>query len=186
MPLDLAIGFSRTNSFVSKAMQWFMHAKISHTFIAVTLNDKIRFTIGVDDRGLHWQSWKLFTSKSEIVAVFKPTGPCVDSHFWWAMDKYGDTDYDYVAAGAIGLRNRLTWLWRLVKGVWRKRLDPDKLTCMELITRMLKRADYSSVKDVDAEMHDTQQLMQRMFMAIEEYRVEYVSDIIKEEPYVRL
>lgn len=184
MALDLCIGFSRTNSFISRVFQWFMRSKTSHAFLVVTLNDRIRFTLGADDRGLHWQSLDLFKSKSEIVAVFTPIGAPIDDHFWWMVDKYGDTDYDYMAAGAVGFRNRIGWIWKVFKRIWRKSLDPHKITCMEFITRMLQRAQYPSVMKEDPEMFDTQMLMRRLFEVPKEYRVEWVNDIIQEEPYV--
>ena len=186
MPLDLAIGFSRTNSFVSKAMQWFMRSPISHTFIIVTLNDRVKFTIGVDERGLHWQSWNLFKSKSDIVAVFIPAGPPVEDSFWWAMDKYGDTNYDYYAAGAIGFRNRISWIWKCVSKLWRGRLSSKNLTCMELVTRMLQRAKYPSVMNKDPEMFDTHELMMTMLGNKEEYRADFVSKVLDNTPYKKI
>lgn len=185
MALDLCIGFSRTNSFVSRVMQWFIGSVISHVFVAVTLNDRMRVAIGADDKGLHWQSMSKFKENSEIVAVFTPICPQVEDSFWWAFDEYGRTDYDYIAAGAIGVRNRIKWLWNIVGKLWRKSLDEKKLTCMELVTRMLQHAQYPSMLSVDPEMFDTQQVMVKMFETPDEFRVEWVSDRIKDEPYVR-
>ena len=183
MSLDLCIGFSRTNSFVSRVMQWFMRSVVSHTFIAVTLEGKMRVAIGVDGKGLHWQSMDKFKEHSEIVAVFTPLQP-IEESFWWAFDEYGRTDYDYVAAGAIGFRNRIKWIWRLFGKLWRKSLDEKKLTCMEYVTRMLQHAQYPSMLPVDPELFDTHQVMVKLFETPDEFRVEWVSNRIKQEPYV--
>lgn len=184
MGLDLCIGFSRTNSFASRTMQWFMRSKVSHIFVEVTLNDRMRTVIGTDEKGLHWQSLNLFESWAEIVARFTPIGPPLEDSFWWMFDEHGKSDYDYMAAGAIGFRNRLRWIWKIFGSPWRKSLDPKKLTCMEYTTRMFQHAQYPSMMDKDPEMFDTQQVMELMFKTPEEFRVDKVADIIKKEPYV--
>lgn len=169
MSLDLHIGFSRTNSFISRAFQWFLKGKISHSFILVNLSG-FEFVVGADDQGLHWQLLDVFKSKSKIVALFKPVHS-LDESFRYMVNQYNLTEYDYWAAGAIGVRNRFKLLWKWFGTKLRSLASSSKLTCMEFVTRILALESYNIVDGKDLEMFDTQQLL----LAMQQDKSEFIS-----------
>lgn len=145
MDLNLCIGFSTSNSWISKIIRWFTNSKISHCFVAVDLFGA-RLIIGAEAWGVDWRTKARFEEKNQIKVVLKPKALPIDNSFGWFVHEYAGASYDWGAAGATGIKAKLGRWWKLISHWFAKWPKDDALHCEEVPYKILEHAGYNIVQ----------------------------------------
>jgi len=196
---DLRIGFSVSDSIVSKIVLWGSGAEvdISHSlFIAKTVfvpstlhisaldyghvdNAGIKggfvdyLTVGAEGSGVDWVPKKQFSENNSLKAEFDILGDRqkLIEVIKTVSTKYGNAPYDHLAAGGVGIKHRLKWLWRKIGRWFRSKLSKNSVTCTELVIRPLQKVGYQGVQLLDPELTTAPELMKALYLAKDEFRL---------------
>jgi hypothetical protein len=152
----LRIFFSYSESFFwSGFIRWWTMADISHGgFIASFKGgDKwYDFVVGAEAAGVEFIPLHVFKRKGNIIRyLYEPRFDLWPAfHQLWQV--YGGADYDYGAAGTLGIQGRLPSIWsRWGKVLRRALVDEKDVMCTELIIRGLQWAHTVTASKLDPE-----------------------------------
>ena len=180
--------FSQGRGFMSKVVAYFVKSKyLSHTVGNFKIY-KADVIMESSEGGVDFAPAKYFRDNNTLHAIVKPiSGPLtthkgMDEHLSWLIDNYGNAGYDWLAAGAIGIFNRVKWLWKLI-GKWllTKAGKTKTVHCTEIWARLLQHAGYKAVEGMDPEMVDPLTLLRALVAAKTEFEVEMISPLVQKE-----
>lgn len=130
------IGFSTTNSLLSKIIRRFTKAEVSHTFFVFELYGR-SWMLGSDWGGVVIEPMRKFVAKNTI-KMLAPVPELHDEHMAMAMESLGDK-YDYT--GLLG--GIFPMIGRLFRQKWNNPWNNSQaLFCSELVAQVLRAADF--------------------------------------------
>jgi hypothetical protein len=151
--LDITIGFSTTNKWLSRVIRWVTRGRVSHAWIAFYDSSVgTRLVMQAEAWGYEVRPWHRWKHENILVAEFQPQKQ-LDGSLRWIARSLG-TKYDWTSALFAGLRR---WLGRWVKGRFR---SPKKLMCSEAVIRFLRHGNTLAVLDLDPETTSPARLLQ--------------------------
>jgi hypothetical protein len=179
--------FSHGRGFMSRFVAYFVKSKyLSHTVGNFNIF-KADVIMESSEGGVDFAPAKYFRDNNTIHAIVKPiSGPLttkegMDEHLSWLIDNYGNAGYDWLAAGAIGMMNRVRWLWKLM-GAWLlKKIDKRTVHCTEIWARLLTHAGYKVVATMDPELVSPLTLLRALVAAKTEFEVELITPAVQKE-----
>lgn len=151
--LDITIGFSTTNKWISRLIRWITKGKASHAWIGFydpCLD--VRLVMQAEAWGFEVRTWSRWKSQNRLVAEFKPSLPMAKSLSWIARSL--GVKYDWRSAFFVGLRR---WFGTWLKGRFN---SPKKLMCSEAVIRLLQHAGVAEVSRFDPEVTSPQCLLE--------------------------
>lgn len=158
--LDITIGFSTTNKWISRIIRWITRGKVSHAWIAYddfTLG--LRMVMQAEAWAFEVRPWQRWIKENKWVAEFK----LIDGSQHAALRKRArdlGQKYDWMSGFWVGVSS---WFKRWLKAgfSFRPSRTPKRLMCSEAVVRFLKDAGCASVEGLDeeltspAELYDT-------------------------------
>lgn len=149
--LDITIGFSTTNKFLSRTIRWITRAPCSHAWFAfddATLG--IRLVMQAEWWGYEVRPWTRWLKENRLVAEFDP----VDLEFAPAVQAMAQelgTRYDWGSAAWVGVKG---WVRRWFHSglTVRPSRTPHQLMCSEAVVRLLMHAGYQFAPGLDPEL----------------------------------
>jgi hypothetical protein len=172
--LEITIGFSTTNKFLSRVIRWVTRSPCSHAWIAFNAPVLgMRLVMQAESWGYELRPWARWKHENILVAEFIPRRKPLDNSLKWIATFLG-TRYDYRAALLAGLWH---WLGRAMRGKFN---DPDKLMCSEGVIRFLQKAEYEAVADMDPEITSPKRLLVRCFQRTSEFALLFALPNVQE------
>ena len=179
--------FSHSSGFVSALVRFFLRSKhLSHC----VGNFKI-FSADVimesSEKGVEINTAKHFAGANSIQAIVRPisgsllTDDGAAQHLSWLIESYEGTSYDWLAAGSIGIMDRMKWLWNLVGGWLTKHLKANVVHCTELWIRFINHAGYKAGKGLNTDLSGPPVLLKALAAHPEEFQIEFITPGLKEE-----
>ena len=149
--LDVTVGFSTTNAWLSRLIRWITRGKVSHAWLAY--NDQtlgLRMVMQAEAWAFELRPWHRWTQENTWVAEFRILGGDQLLALQLRAKDIG-LKYDYVAGLWVGIA---AWFKRWLKtGLsFRPSRTPKKLMCSEAIVRFLKEAQHTCAEDLDEEL----------------------------------
>lgn len=179
--------FSHSSGCASSLIRYFTKSKyLSHTVgnFRIFSADVI---LESSEGGVDFAPAKYFVNHNIIEAIVRPVrGPLstdegMASHLSWLIDNYGKAEYDFLAAGAIGIMIRVKWLWKLI-GKWlKKKLSRSKVHCTELWMLLLQHAGYEAVRGMDAQLTDPLTMLKALRASPSEFDFEKLEPGVAKE-----
>jgi len=132
--LNITIGFSTTNKWISRIIRWVTRAPCSHAWIAYD-DDALgqRMVLQAELWGYEVRPWHRWKRQNIWVAEFIPAGPPLDDALREIAQFIG-TDYDVRSALWAGTKR---WLRRLFPAI-RAIRTPSSFMCSEAVVRFLR------------------------------------------------
>lgn len=136
--MKLRVGFSRTNTFLSKAIRWFTNSPISHTYIR--LDDEFLgnpLIIHADLPGVVIVHASLFDKNNDVFCEYEIENESLDRALKKNLSLLGKK-YNYW--------HLLDWAWFITFKRWvQKKIenpteDPKKIICVDFVLRVLNCA----------------------------------------------
>lgn len=130
------LGFSTSNSIISRLIRWFTKASVSHTFLTVEFDGK-EWVLEAASTGYRIMPLSRFVNENSLVMIIEPK-VSLDAAVTQAEDWLGE-GYDW--GGLLGF----TWvlLGRLLKRKWANPLNSSKaLFCSEANTKIIQLAGW--------------------------------------------
>lgn len=182
---DFRLFFSQGRGFMTRVVRWFCRSRyLAHTVGCFSIF-KAEVIMESSESGVQFAPVKHFYDNNTIEAIVRPlTGPLVSKdgmseHLSWLIEKYGADSYDWMAAGSIGIFNRIKWLWCAI-GSWLKtRWGKNAVHCTELWVNLLQHAEYKAVLGMSPELSDPLRLLK----ALQEDKTDWL--IVKVNPAVQ-
>lgn len=157
-PTDIRVGFSTTNTLLSKLIRWVTGGRASHAWIS--FYDPCiqqRLVIQAESWGLELRRWSIWSKENILVSEFVPNGPDLTDSLIYLIDNYLNAKYDWKASLLLGVLNALK-RWFSIK-IKSRFTNPKKLMCAEAVIRFLQHTDYKSMKNIDPEITSPALLM---------------------------
>jgi hypothetical protein len=134
-------------------------------------------SLGADGDGVRYLPKGLFQRSNDVVAEFEVIGNQLHlrTAMEWLENNYGNAKYDFWSAGAIGFLTRMKLLWRLIGKWYRLHFSSEKVTCVELMIRLLKRAGYKAVEGLDTEVTKAHELMLALYEHPKEFNLTFAT-----------
>ena len=130
------IGFSSTNTILSRLIRWVTGGVVSHTFLVFEMYGR-PWLLEAEWDGIVVTPMEKFKAHNNIVKIF-PVASLTDKDISLAMDMLGEA-YDYT--GVFGII--ITKFGDIFKKKWRNPLNNTKaLFCSEMVTKVLQNAQY--------------------------------------------
>lgn len=179
--------FTHGKTWTSRLIRFFTRSKhLSHVAGAVRVY-RAEMLLESSSDGVDFLPAQEFARRNVVGAVVTPKRGALanprtlEGHLTWLIDTYGAAEYDYLAAGAIGVMRRLRLLWSLL-GKWlRSKLSPSKVHCSELWTLLLRRASYAAVRELDPQLTDPLALLRALARYPDDFEVIYYIEGLREE-----
>jgi len=149
-PIDITIGFSTTNKFMSRVIRFVTRAPCSHAWISfydATLGMKM--VMQAEWWGFELRPWKRWQKENTLVAEFGVYGGGYYSSLT-DLAKWLGSRYDFKSALLVGVSSWFKY-WFKSKFSIRPSRTPHKLMCAESVVRFLQSNDCSAVYDLDPE-----------------------------------
>ena len=162
--------FSRGRGLLSRLVAWFVRSRLSHAAGSFTII-RVDMVMESTEKGVDLLPARRFAADNIVEAVVRPvsgtlaTEDGMVSHLSWLIERHGADKYDWMAAGSVGIRNRIGWLWRLIGGWLRRRWSRSAVHCTELWVDLLRHAGYLAVKGMVPELTDPPRLLRALAMA---------------------
>lgn len=148
------VGFSTTQSWVSRVIRWATHATTSHAFLVVDWFGE-PCVVQADWTGFSVKTFKRFQEEAIVVALVTPQTP-IDAGLPAAFDWLGER-YDY--AGLFGMA--VVEFGRLLRRHWRNPWQsPRALFCSESVVKVLQAAKYPGAEHLDAASTSPEDLLE--------------------------
>ena len=150
------IGFSCSNSLISKLIRKVTKGETSHCFIMFNMEGSnydpaLIFESG--SKGPTFVEFSEFIKSDRIVAMFDSKVDLMEGIE--AYSQYLGKDYDF--SGLIG--GLFVMLGRAFGKVWRNPLNTNKLTCIELTLGILTKAKYPGIEEFSKRCETPQDLL---------------------------
>lgn len=169
---NITVGFSTTNSVISKIIRYATKSPCSHAWfcyddVVVGTRIPIRKIAQAEWFGYETRPRWRWEKENQLVAEFELIGPDPAPAVAFMLQQYLGSKYDYKAAF-------LTGMWRLLFRSLRSKLnDPVKLMCSEGVIRLLGCAGYSAVCNLEPDMSSPKDVMLRCFHTPSEFKIKY-------------
>ena len=143
--LDITVGFSTTNKWISRIIRAVTGGTVSHAWISFydeTL--QMRLVMQAEAWGFEVRPWHRWLTENKLIAEFRPVKNLTKS-LQWIAGSLG-VKYDWKSALFAGL-----WRWF---GIWfRGRFSsPSKMMCSEAVIRFLCHGGVIAVSHLDPEV----------------------------------
>lgn len=142
--MNIKIGFSTSNNFISKTIRFFTRSKISHTFL---LLDKAfmgeDMVMQATKGGFNLVTYSVFKQHNKIVELVEPGVSLVEGIK--VATRWLGRDYDYL--GVVGFLFVL--LGRIFSLRWRNPFNTDAVFCSEVIVYILKSSNYPGAESLN-------------------------------------
>jgi len=159
-------------SWFSRLIRWATQPRvpISHSFLSIETNyiaehpAKREITVGAE-KHVEWVPLTKFKHNNTVTARFTV---CLGvdrllKTVRWLEETYWQADYEISGALAIGIKNKLKWLWSVVGKWWRSKLKPKRVICTELVIRALIHAGCLTDDELDVELTDAPTLCKILY-----------------------
>lgn len=161
--MDVIVGLSTTDHWISRAIEWFTGGRVSHVYIRYyDKTFQLWKTLTAEPDGFHEIPWQQYLDKYEsnnfrVVDEYLLTKDADHiSHIKWLMTRYSATEYDYATFLFAALYYLLPKKCRkTMKGMIRR---PKKVICSESLIRFLRRAGYTGTEELDVELSGPAQI----------------------------
>jgi hypothetical protein len=149
--LDITVGFSTTNKFLSRVIRWITRGKVSHSWIAYddfTLG--LRMVMQAEAWAFEVRPWQRWIKENKWMAEFRMIDGSQHSALRRRARDLG-SKYDWKSGLLVGIS---AWFKRWWKSRFRLHPDrtPKKLMCSEAVVRFLKDAGCKCVRELDEEL----------------------------------
>lgn len=186
--MEVYVGFTMgRKSWISKFILWGTRAKvdISHSLFMLDIlyfsgsDLKRRFTVGAEGDGVRWIPAKTFDKKNELKALYEVIvdHQMLEDSLVWMEETYSEQPYDAAGAIAIGVKNRLRFLWRWIGRWWRSHLSKNAIICTELVLRTLQRMGL--LLELDPELTEAPKLLQAVNGQKGRFKLIYATDDVR-------
>jgi hypothetical protein len=137
--------------------------------------------IGAEDHGFDWRPYHRFIKENKIMGEFT-ANINLDDNLVWLINTYGGSEYDYGTVGVNAIMLKVRWLWKWIGGWLRRNFSKKyKLTCSELVARLLQNHNYPGLKGRDPELINAQQLLIICLKDTEFFNCIYLDDSLKKK-----
>lgn len=149
--LDVTVGFSTTNKWISRIIRWVTRGKVSHAWIAYddyTLG--LRMVMQAEAWAFEVRPWQRWIKENKWVAEFKLLGQSPHAALKKRAQDLGQK-YDWMSGFWVGVA---AWFKRWLKArfSFRPSRTPKRLMCSEAVVRFLKDAGCASTASLDEEL----------------------------------
>lgn len=163
--LDITIGFSTTNKWISRLIRWVTRGRVSHAWIAFYDHClDTRLVMQAESWGYEVRPWARWQRENILVAEYRPQDQ-LDESLRWIATSLG-VKYDWTSALFAGLRR---WLGRWIRGRFN---SPKKLMCAEAVIRFLHHGGSTAIAGLDPETTTPARLLSIVNAAPEFRKVE--------------
>ena len=153
---------------MTRIVRWFCRSRyLSHSVGCFSIFEA-DVILEASEKGVQFATAKHFYDNNTIGAIVRPvSGPLatregMSEHLTWLINKYGEDKYDWMAAGSLGIFNRMKWLWA-IWGTWlRKMWSKKAVHCTELWVNLLQHAEYPAVSGMSPELSDPLRLLKAL------------------------
>jgi hypothetical protein len=187
MHKDFRLFFSKGRGFMSRFVAWWVKSKfLSHT-VGNFKVFKVDMIMESSEKGVAFAPAKYFADNNTVQAIVKPiSGPLttkegMSEHLSWLIEKYGADSYDWMAAGSIGIFNRMKWLWKAIGGWLKTKWGKKSVQCTELWVNLLSHAGYKAVEGMQPELSDPLRLLRALSVAKTEFVIEQINPELQKE-----
>jgi hypothetical protein len=152
MKTGLRIYVTRSASFSSRFIRFFLRSSfashIAGGFLAIA--NMLRLVLESSEKGTRFDIEDRFVKKNMVEAEFEliggqlsDGGKLYEEIAEFTRSALGK-EYDYLSGGAIGIKRRLRFLWKIpcLRRWLEKKFGPQKTHCSELWTRFLRPHGY--------------------------------------------
>ena len=149
-PIDITVGFSTTNKFMSRVIRFITQAKCSHAWISfydATLGMKM--VMQAEWWGFEVRPWKRWQKENTLVAEFGVYGGGYYSSLL-KLAKLLGSRYDFRSAILVGIKGWFRY-WFRSKFSFRPSRTPHKLMCTESVIIFLQDNNCSATADLNPE-----------------------------------
>jgi hypothetical protein len=142
--MDIKIGFSSSNSWISRLIRWLTSSDVSHTFLLVTIDGK-EFVAEAAFSGFRLILKRNWDKDNRVADLFTPI-VSLDKG-WEAVEDWLGERYGY--EGIFG------YMWvvlgRMIKRKWHNPIHESKaLFCSEANTKVLQESGWPGADQLDA------------------------------------
>lgn len=137
------IGFSTSNSIISRIIRWFTRSKVSHSYIGYYSHTFDKYMVMESTwSGFRIGNYKSWTIRNKIVYEFKCKRDLSKSLKHISNDL--DLEYDYWSALGLSVRR---WFGKWYRNPFR---DPNKLHCSEAVAIFLQHDNLAQSLDPES------------------------------------
>jgi hypothetical protein len=137
------VGFSRTETLLSRLLRWITNAEVSHAFLVIEQYGKLWY-LGAEAQGIVMLPMSRYEKKNTVFIY--PVIGLTDTHISTIMESYLGEAYDY--GGLFGAIFPQVGRW--FKRKWKNPFANPKATiCSEFVTLALQEADIQGAWKLD-------------------------------------
>lgn len=149
--VDVTVGFSTTNKWISRIIRWLTRGKVSHAWLAYNdLTLGLRMVMQAEAWGFEARPWQRWVRENKWVAEFRLLGGDQIAALQARARDLG-AKYDWAAGFWVGLSS---WFkrWLRARFSFRPSRTPARLMCSEAVVRFLKESNCGCVQGLDEEL----------------------------------
>lgn len=156
--MEAYVGFSSSNNFVGRAIQWFTRSKVNHTWILLKdFSDGLDMVMQASTGGFQLITYQRFLKGATVVAVVRPK-VSLDKGIKEALQWLGEP-YDFVGIVGMALVEVGRWFRRSPRN-WLH--SSRAMWCSEANVYVLKAAGYPGASVLDPTVVSPEDLLEFM------------------------